>query len=152
MAVVVVREDEHEVFSGAGRAALKAFVSAIVVLAPGVWVATNLNEAFALGVSALFASLAAAVTALQAWVPLLSVATWIPGFWGEVCDAFIQAFVGAFLTSIIGILNTPMIGDWKSVLLGVLVGAVNAGIRAAQHFVIDVPSGWAAKKKALRAR
>jgi hypothetical protein len=61
--------------AAAGREFLRAFGASLVVLIPGVLSAPDLNQSYALGVAALFASLAAAVKAVQVFVPQLSFAS-----------------------------------------------------------------------------
>jgi hypothetical protein len=127
----------------AGRTFLKVFVASLLIFTPGVLSAPNLNEAFALGVSALCASIAAGIKAIQVLVPALSFRSYVPLPYGPFLDAFIQAFLGAFFTAIIPILNAPDLNTWKSLATGALIGAVNAGIRAIQALLTpgELPAG-----------
>lgn len=120
------------ILGDAGRAALKAFLASLLVLAPGVSAAPNLNRAVAVGIAALMASLAAGFAAVQVFVPQLSFRAWIPDPWGPMLDSFVHAFLGAFITGVIGILNMPDLTAWKSLVMAVVVGAINAGLRAVQ--------------------
>jgi hypothetical protein len=126
------------VLSAAGRSFLRAFVASVVLLAPGVLAAPDLNQTKVLGVAALIASLAAGFKALQVFVPQLA----FGGKYGELANSFVRAFLGAFLTSIIGILDAPDLSTLKSVAFAALVGALTAGIRAVQGFftVGDYPA------------
>lgn len=119
----------------AGRAALKAFLSALLAIAPGLWVAPDLNGATALGIAALMAGIAAAVAAAQIVAPRLSFRSLVPGLPGALLDSFAHAFVGAFAVAITGWLAMPDLTTWKAVLLGALVGGLDAAMRAVQGFL-----------------
>lgn len=114
--------------SKAGRAFLRAFVVGIVTYATGVLAAPNLDQAFALGVAAIAASISAGLSAVQLFVPQLE----FPGQYGEYANEFVRAFLGAFLVSIIGILNAPVLSFDKSVAVAAVFGALAAGVRALQ--------------------
>lgn len=117
----------------AGREFLKAFGASLVILMPGVLAATNLDQAYALGVSALVASVAAGVKAVQVFVPSLTFVSLFPDNLVVVAawvDAFVRAFVGTFLVTFLSFLNSPDYSAWKAVLVGALVGAAAAGFRA----------------------
>lgn len=114
----------------AGREFLKAFGASVVVLAPGVLSAPNLNEAMALGVAALFASVAAGVKVVQVLVPQLSFAEFLPQPVAAWSDAFARGFLGAFLVSVVGVLSAPDYATGKSLALAAVVGAAVSGFRA----------------------
>ena len=114
----------------AGREFLKAFGASLVVLAPGVLAAPNLDAAFGLGVAALFASVAAGIRAVQVFVPQLSFAGLLPQPVAAWVDAFVRGGLGAFLISVIGVLNAPDLATGRSLLVAALVGALTAGFRA----------------------
>lgn len=114
----------------AGREFLKAFGASLVVLLPGVLVATNLDQGFALGVAAMFASGAAGLKALQVLVPQLSFAGLVRQPVAAWLDAFTRAGLSAALVSAISFLNEPQYDNWKAVLVGALTGAFAAGFRA----------------------
>ncbi len=97
--------------------------------------APNLNEAYALGVAALFASLAAGVKVLQEFVPQLRFGSYIAQPYGAWLDAFVQAGLGAFLVSFVGVLNAPDLATAKALVTGAVVGALMAGFRAVQGLV-----------------
>jgi hypothetical protein len=117
--------------SNAGRSFLRAFLGSFVVLAPGILAAPNLNRAVALGIAAVMASIAAGLRTLQHLVPQLSVGRYIlsPPFDAWI-DSFVRAFLAAFITSIIGILNMPDLSGAKSLVVGAVIGAITAGLRA----------------------
>lgn len=121
-----------DLLSSAGRAFIGAFAVSVVTLSTGILSAPNLNEAYALGVAALFASLAAGVKVLQEFVPALRFGSYIAQPFGAYLDAFLQAALGAFLVLLVGVLNAPDLATAKSLLTAAIVGALMAGFRALQ--------------------
>ncbi len=121
-----------DLLSAAGRAFIGAFAASVVVLSTGVLAAPNLNEAFALGVAALFASVAAGVKVLQEFVPQLRFGSYLKQPFGAYLDAFVQAGLGALLVSLVGVLNAPDLATAKSLITAAVVGALMAGFRALQ--------------------
>lgn len=126
------------VLSAAGRSFLRAFVASAVLLFPGVLAAPDLNQSKALGVSALIASIAAGIKALQVFVPQLQ----FPGPYGEYISSFVRAFLGAFIVSVLGILDAPDLHTLKAAAFAALTGALAAGVRALQGYFTagDVPA------------
>lgn len=122
-------------FSSAGRAFIGAFAVSVLALSTGILAAPNLNEAYALGVAALFASVAAGVKVLQEFVPQLRFGSYIAQPYGAYLDAFVQAGLGAFLVSFVGVLSAPDLATAKSLVTGAVVGALMAGFRALQGLV-----------------
>jgi hypothetical protein len=122
----------QDLLSEAGRSFLRAFAASIIVLAPGILAAPNLNRGLALGIAAVMASIAAGLKAIQVFVPRLSLVGYLPAPFGAWADSFLRAFLAAFITSIIGILNMPDLSTAKSLVVGALVGAFAAGLRALQ--------------------
>lgn len=121
-----------QLLSAAGRAFIGAFAVSVVTLSTGVLAAPNLDQAYALGVAALFASVAAGVKVLQEFVPQLRFGSYIAQPFGAYLDAFVQAFVGAFLVSLVGVLNAPDLATAKALVTAAVVGALMAGFRALQ--------------------
>ena len=121
-----------ELLSSAGRAFIGAFVASGVALSTGILAAPNLNQAYALGVAALFASVAAGVKVLQEFVPQLRFGSYIPQPYGAYLDAFLQAGLGALLVSLVGVLNAPDLATAKSLFTAAIVGALMAAFRALQ--------------------
>lgn len=119
-----------ELLKQAGREFLKAFGASVVVLAPGVLSAPNLDEALTLGVAALFASVAAAVKAVQVFVPRLSFAEFLPQPVAAWVDAAARGFLGAFLVSLVGVLFAPDYATAKAALVAAVVAAAAAAFRA----------------------
>ncbi len=119
--------------AAAGRTFLKAFGASVIVLAPGVLSAPDLNNAYGLGVAALFASVAAGVRAIQVFVPQLSFVGLLPDSAKVAAawiDAFVRGFLGAFLVSIVGVLNAPDLATGRALLTAAFVGALVAAFRA----------------------
>lgn len=121
-----------ELLSSAGRAFIGAFSVAALTLSTGILAAPNLDQAFALGVAALIASVAAGVKVLQEFVPQLRFGSYIAQPFGAYLDAFLQAAVGAFLVLLVGVLNAPDLATAKSLIVAAIVGALMAGFRALQ--------------------
>lgn len=121
-----------ELLSSAGRAFIGAFAMSALVLSTGILAAPNLNEAYALGVAALFASVAAGVKVLQEFVPALRFGSYIAQPYGAWLDAFVQAALGAFLVSFVGVLNAPDLATAKALITAGVTGALMAGFRAVQ--------------------
>lgn len=124
-----------ELLSAAGRAFVGAFAVSVLTLSTGILAAPNLNEAYALGVAALFASLAAGIKVLQEFVPALRFGSYIAQPFGAYLDAFLQAALGAFLVLLIGVLNAPDLATAKSLAVAAIVGALMAGFRALQGVI-----------------
>lgn len=118
--------------SEAGRSFLRAFAVTFVAFATGILGATNESSAVALSIAALAASVAAGLKAIQVFVPQISFDAILPAPWSTYADSFVRAFVGAFLVTVTGWLAAPNWSVWHSALLGALVGAATAGIRAIQ--------------------
>jgi hypothetical protein len=122
----------NTLLANAGKAFLKAFLAALLVVAIGISTQPNLNGAVAVGVAGIMASIAAGLAAVQTYVPQLTFAPYLPAPYGSILDSFIRAALGAFVTSIIGILAEPSLAGWKALVVGAIVGALNAGLQAIQ--------------------
>ena len=120
--------------SAAGRSFLRAFVASILVLAPGVLSAPNLNKAYLLGVAALCASVAAAIRAIQAYVPEVSVVHYLGHPYGDWADAFLHGFLGSLVITLPGVLGAPDLSTGRSLATAAIIGAFTAGVRALQGF------------------
>lgn len=123
----------------AGASFLRAFIGALIVLIPGILAAPNVTEATAMAWAASAASIIAGLKALQVFVPSFSIGyllTKLVGAWNAawepIEDSFVRAFVGSFLTLIVGAFAAPDFGTGKSLAIAALIGAVTAGIRAIQ--------------------
>lgn len=118
--------------SAAGRAFLRAFLAAIIVFAPGILAAPNLNQMYLLGVAAVIAAISAGVRAVQAYVPEISLVHYLGHPYGDWLDSFLRAGVSTFLVLLIGVMNAPDLATGRSLLTAAIVGAFAAGIRAVQ--------------------
>lgn len=123
----------RNVLAQAGREFLKAFGAAVVILAPGVMAATNLDEFKALGVAALGSAIVAGVKAVQVFVPQLSLVGLFPAQYVVVAswlDTFLRAAVAFALVFAVDWWNAGDYSDWRAAVTGALIGAVTAGFRA----------------------
>lgn len=121
--------------SEAGRSFLRAFGGSLIILIPGLLAAPDLNGAVALGIAALIASVAAGIKAVQVFIPQLTFAKLFPAKYVTYAlwtDSFVRAFLAALTVSLTGWLAMPALAFDKSVIVGILVGAVTAGLRAVQ--------------------
>jgi hypothetical protein len=118
--------------SNAGRAFLKVFGAALLTVAIGISSQPNLNGAVAVGIAGVMAALAAGLGALQTFIPSLTLAAYVSAPVGPILDTFIRAALGAFVTAIIGLLAEPSLSTWHAAIIGVVVGAISAGLRAVQ--------------------
>lgn len=121
--------------SAAGRAFLRAFIASILVLAPGILSAPNLNRAYLIGVAALVASIASGIRALQAYVPEISLVHYLGHPYGDWADSFLRAFIGSLVITLPGVLGAPDLATGRSLAVGAIIGAFALGIRALQGFV-----------------
>ena len=123
-----------QVLANAGRAFLSAFGAALIVFLPGIFAAPNLDQSYALGVSALLASFAAGLKVLQDFIPFLSWSSLVDQPYAAWLDSFTRGFLSYLIVTLPGILNAPNLSlDTAAALLGaVLVGALTAGIRAVE--------------------
>ena len=118
----------------AGRAALKAFAVTFVTFAAGLVSATNLKEFSALAVAALVASGVAALKAVQVFIPQLSFAGWLKSkpVVASYLDAFTIAFLATFVVTLQGISDAPNYDAAKALVVGAVVGALQAAFRAVE--------------------
>lgn len=118
--------------SAAGRAALRAFVAALVTFGTGLLAAPDLNKTYLLGVVALVAAIAAALRAIQAYLVKTSFVAYLGDPYGEWLDAFLQAFVGSLVVTLSGWEGAPDLSTARSFAVAAIVGALNAAVRAVQ--------------------
>lgn len=122
----------NTLLGNAGKAFLKVFAAALLVVAIGITKQPDLNGAIAVGIAGIMAAFAAGLAALQAFVPDLTFAAYLPAPWGSLVDSFVRAGLGAFITAVIGILSEPSLSAWHSLIVAAVVGAINAGLQAVQ--------------------
>jgi len=118
------------VLSNAGRSFLRAFGASMILFAPGILQAANLNESKALGIAALVASLAASLRVLQDFIPQLQ----FTFKYGDYVGSFVRAFVAQFVVLTVGILDAPDLNLGRAAIVGVFTGAITAGFVAIQQY------------------
>jgi hypothetical protein len=131
--------------SEAGRSFLRAFGAALIVLIPGILAAPNLTVALSLSGAALIAAITMGIKAVQVFVPALSFKSLIPARfvgYGNYVDSFARAAIAAFIVGVLGWLALPNLDFSRSVIFGIITGALAAGIRAIQGALTpgDVPT------------
>lgn len=89
---------------------------------------------YASSIAAAVAGVAAALKALQEFVPQLSLGSLLglPQPFAAYVDAFVQGGLGAFLVSISGYLERADFSAWHSALIAIIVGALTVGWRAVE--------------------
>lgn len=101
----------------AGRAFVKDFMAALLVLGAGIWLAPNLGSALLIALAAIVGSTRAGLKALVVFVPQLSLEHWASGKGGffakyaYVGDAAIQALIAGLLTLGVGLADLFLAGD-----------------------------------------
>lgn len=125
------------VLAQAGREFLRALGASLIILAPGVLAAPNLNEMYLLGVAALAASVASGLKAIQAFVPALSFSGLVQQPIAAWLDAFTRAFLAALLVFAIGVLSAPELAVSKAAVVAALVAALSAGLRALEGLLTN---------------
>lgn len=122
----------NTLLANAGKAFLKAFLASFLVVAIGLTSQPTISGSLGLGVAGIMASIAAGLAAIQTFVPQLTFAPYLPAPYGSIIDSFIRAALGAFITSLIGILSEPSLSGWHALIVGAVVGAINAGLQMIQ--------------------
>lgn len=122
----------HALLSAAGRSFLRAFVASILVFAPGVLSAPNLDQMYLLGVAAVVAAVAAGIRSIQVYIPALTISKYLGAPYGVWADSALRAFLGSLVVTLPGVLNAPDLDTARSLGLAALVGAVTAAVRALQ--------------------
>lgn len=118
-----------------GTSFLRAFGASLLALGPGILAAPDENAAVALSIAGLTASLAAGLRAIQMYVPVLSVSSWVTNTTlAAWIDAFLRAFLGSLVVFATGWFAAPDWSTWHAAAVGATVGALSAGLRALQGF------------------
>lgn len=55
----------------------------------------------------------------------------------RIAWSFVRAFLGVFIVGVAGVLASPDFSAGKAALIALVAAAVTAGIRAAQHVLLD---------------
>jgi hypothetical protein len=139
--------DTNKVLFAAMTSFLRVFVSSFLVFVTGILSAPNQNAAISLSIAALTASLAAGLRALQVFVPQISFKSLVGQPLAAWLDAFTIGSITAFITAITGWLAENDFTAWKSIVIGIVVGALSSGARAVQGLV--TPGDWPAPAKGL---
>jgi len=122
--------------SEAGRSFIRAFGAALIVLIPGLLTAPNMSVTLSLSVAALIAALTAGLKAVQVFIPKLSFKTLLArtsfAAYYTWVDSFVRAALAAFVVSLLGWLAMPNLDFSRSIVVGLITGALAAGFRAIQ--------------------
>lgn len=122
----------QSLLAAAGKAFLKAFAACLVVLAPGIWKAPDLAGAELVAVSALLASVAAGIAALQVYVPLLTVAAYVKPPWGPWIDSFLRTFTSGLIALLPGALLAPDLRTVPGLVAAAVLGAFTLAFHVLQ--------------------
>jgi len=114
----------------AGLGFVRAFVPNLVVWAPGILSAPNLNEMYLVGVAALASSFSAGLKVLKEFVPGFTTAGFLPQPWAAWVDAFLIGGIGAFIASVVAWLDAPNLDFSRAAVVAILVAAGTAAFRA----------------------
>lgn len=117
--------------SAMGRTFLRDFGASLIILIPGILAAPNFNEAYALAVAAIIASISAGIRAIQAYVPQL----YIPGVYGTIATAVLRSFVAGFLVMALGVLSSPNFAEAKSAFAAGLIAVISGVFVVLQRFL-----------------
>jgi hypothetical protein len=121
-----------QVLSDAGRAALRSIVPLALVLGYGLLNAKDITGARLQAVAFAVSAAIVIFTTLQSLVPALSWRNYVPEAYAKYLDAATQAFLGTFVSLILGFLAAPDWSTWRSFVTGALVAAGTAVVRALQ--------------------
>lgn len=116
----------------AGTSFLRAFGAALLTFGVGILSAPDTKTAVALSISALLASLAMGLRAIQVFIPQLSFSSFLPQPIAAWADSFTRAFLATLVITLTGWLDAPDLATWKAVAVAAIVGALAAGVRALQ--------------------
>lgn len=116
----------------AGTAFLRAFGITFLLAVTGILAAPNVDSAVALSIAALVASIVAGLRAIQVFIPQLSFGSFVRQPVASYLDSFARAFLAALVTGAAGLLAMPDLPTGRAIWLGVITGALTAGVRALQ--------------------
>lgn len=116
----------------AAQAAWKAALLVGLAAAIGLLSLPNYDGIGARALAVAAAIFAAALAALQTFVPALSVRRWIEEPWGSALDSGIHVGGALFLTMLIGFLNAADFSAWHSFVTALATAVGAAFLRAVQ--------------------
>ena len=124
-----------DLLAAAGRRFLHTAAAALIVFILGLLAAPDLvgDNLRIYGLAFLIAIGAAALKFLSEIAPFLTVANHVPvkyQVYAAWLDAFIQAFIASFVVNAPGVFNAPDFKTAGALAVGVLIGALTAGVRA----------------------
>lgn len=124
---------EH--LAAAGRRYLHTAAAAFIVFVLGLLAAPDLiaDNLRIYGLVFLIALAAGALKFIADVIPFFSFQNYVSDryrVYAAWADAFLQATVGSFVVNAPGIFNAPDFEAGKALLVGVLIGALTAGVRA----------------------
>ena len=133
-----------DVLAAAGRRFIHVELAAIIVFAIGIVNAADESTRAALYAGLIVATVAALIAALKQVAPVLSWSALLPADaspWEKTvaawADAFTQAFIGSFVATITGWLAAPDLSTWHTILVGALIGAFTAAMRALEGLLTN---------------
>jgi hypothetical protein len=128
----------------AGRAALRVIAAGLLAIAIQVTGTHSLHDAAVLAIPALIALIASVLTVFGKYVPEITFDHYIPKPFGAMLDAFFHAGVGTLIVGLSGWLQKGSLSGWHAILLAIIIGALNAGLRAVEGAFTKGQSPFAA--------
>lgn len=116
----------------AGTAFLRSFGVTFLFAATGILTAPNYGAAKALSLAGLVAAIVAGLRSIQVFLPQISFSALMAQPYAAWADSFVRTFLSSFLVALTGWLAAPDWGTWHSALLGIVLGAATAAVRAIQ--------------------
>lgn len=121
------------VLEAAGRAFVQAFAAALIVYGAGILKAPGLHQDYLIATSAIIASFAFGLAAFLNYVntakPRFTFVRWFGHPLGDWLDAFVLAFLSTLIVTLPGVLGAPDFGTLKAIVVGAITGAIAAGVR-----------------------
>jgi len=124
-----------DILAGAGRRFLHTAAAAFIVFILGLLAAPDLigDNLRIYGLAFLIALGAAALKFIAEVAPFVSVSHYVPEkykVYAAWVDAFLQAGIASFVVNAPGVFNAPNLKTAGALAVGVLIGALTAGVRA----------------------
>lgn len=114
----------------AGRQFLQQFAAALIVYGVGILAAPDLAHTYLIAVAAIVAAFASGLAGIVAYLPDFTFARWFGRPFGDWLDAFVLAFLSTLIVTLPGVLGAPDFGTLKAIVVGAITGALAAGVRA----------------------